>query len=313
MIPHLLGFHPSESLVVVLVQEGRVELTARADLQPLLQAGQADLLVQRLWGRFPLADAWFVAYTADHAAGWRLLDRCQELVRPATGRVMLVHGETFWCDSATAEPGRLDPRAGVLAAEATFLGLPARASRDDLRALVSGPADADIAGLIEAFEQQQRLLELLPMRQWPHELAAAVEEFIGDGDVPDDAHCARLALLAQNPDARDRALVAITRESAEQHVALWGRVVSRCLARYQAFPLGLMGMAAWVAGNGALQVICLERAEQQLPDSGLVRILASINENVVPPSSWDSIRASLLTALGAKVRAGSRRTGRRRK
>lgn len=39
VIPHLLGFHPDESLVVLVVVDGQVQLTARADLGDLKPAG----------------------------------------------------------------------------------------------------------------------------------------------------------------------------------------------------------------------------------------------------------------------------------
>lgn len=312
IVPHLLGFHPHESLVVLMVQDGLVELTARTDLKPLAESGQLELLLGRLWGRFPLADAWFIAYTADQAAAWQVLDRCHDLLSPAVRRrVMHVDGDTFWCDSPQAEPGRHDPRASVLAAEATLLGLPARPSRSELSTLVGGPPDDDVAALIEAFEAAEDQLGSRPAETWPRLMRKAVLASLAAPARLDDDQCARLAVMASDPNARDRALVAMTRGTAEGHLALWTRVTSRCLAGYQVYPLGLMGLAAWLTGNGALQVVCLERAEKLEADAGLVRILGLINENVVPPSAWESLRPKLLAQLRTDVRSGCRRTARR--
>ena len=89
-------------------------------------------------------------------------------------------------------------------------------------------------------------------------MAAAVVERVRDPALS-DADALRLALLAREVRVRDVACAMITREHAE--------TTSRCGSRwwpgrrpaYASAPLCLLGMAAWVSGNGALQNCCCDR------------------------------------------------------
>ncbi|MEZ5088888.1 MAG: DUF4192 family protein [Micropruina sp.] len=75
IIPHLLGFHPSESVVLVAVVDGIVELTARADLEDLLPAGHVELLIGRVLARFPQSLVWIVGYASDESSCTEVLIR----------------------------------------------------------------------------------------------------------------------------------------------------------------------------------------------------------------------------------------------
>ena len=89
---------------------------------------------------------------------------------------------------------------------------------------------------------------------------------------------------------------------AEQQVELWRQVVNRTLAVHQGHPLALLGMAAWIAGEGALVSVCLERAGRLLPPAGLLRILRGLVDQVTPPDSWDELQPQLLAAASGEVR-----------
>ena len=54
VIPHLLGFHPDESLVALVVVDGQVQLTARADLGDVAQS--VGTLVAKTLGIFARAN-----------------------------------------------------------------------------------------------------------------------------------------------------------------------------------------------------------------------------------------------------------------
>lgn len=314
LIPHLLGFHPHESLVIIVIHQGRVAVTARVDLEPLCEPLAVQDLLARLWGRFPGADAWFVAYSADADAAWQVLGECQAFMPSAARcRVIYVNGASWWADSPDSEPEVHDPTATRLAAEATLIGLPARPSRGHLSALVSGPRDEELAALIEVFEREQERLAAVPDEGWPAVMKRALRDTEKDPGSLTDEQCATLAILAQHPDARDQALRALTTETAPREVARWAQVVRKCLLSLQAIPLGLLGMAAWVSGDGALQVVCLEKAQQLDPECALVSILDTINAEMLPPGMWAELRsAGLAQARRSNPRAGSRRTARRR-
>ena len=136
---------------------------------------------------------------------------------------------------------------------------------------------------------------------------------VGGLERPD---LAWLGVLAQDPESRDRALLAIDRTTAEQWVEVWTRVVRACPYGVQQHPLALLGLAAWVSGNGALQSVCLEELQRQGARLPLQRLLEDIIDSVTPPSFWDVLHPQLVAAATRErqgVRDGRRPRSRRRR
>ena len=114
LVPHLIGFQPEESLVIIVLQQGRIEVTARADIADVQQPGRAEELLDRIWNRYPAtADAYLMAYTHDQVAGWDLLQRCEDHLPPFADRqTMLVGAETWHTgDGRTGVVDRLGRRS----------------------------------------------------------------------------------------------------------------------------------------------------------------------------------------------------------
>ncbi|MBK8446146.1 MAG: DUF4192 domain-containing protein [Micropruina sp.] len=297
VIPHLLGFHPAESLVVVVLVDGRVELTARADLPDLQPSGHVELLIDRLLLRWPAARVWVVAYSSSESAGWGVLQRAETHLGDAlAGEPLCVTGGWYRAGHSSGPRSRHDPSSTQSAATATLHGLQARPSRAELRHSVR----ADPSRALEAerawagaAERAQRLAA----RDRPAAMASAVAAALAaPGSVPRD-DLVWLAMLTRDPDARDRALVAITGDNAETCVELWSRVVRACPQGVQGQPLALLGWAAWVSGDGALQCICLEELELLHESLPLQRLLDQLNQAIVPPSAWNQLRLELVAAL----------------
>ena len=63
--------------------------------------------------------------------------------------------------------------------------------------------------------------------------------------------------------------------------------------------LGLLGMAGWIGGDGALANVALERAEQ-VPGGirySMLTLLQEVVEKAVPPSAWDQMVTDLRRIL----------------
>lgn len=301
LIPHLLGFHPEESLVVLVMDGGRLVLTARLDLADAASPDRVEGVLTRIWCRFPAADAWFVAYTAHREYAWAVLRRCDTFLPPnCVRRLVAVDGRTWQADSPAGPRGVHDPGCSRAAAEAAMHGLVARRSRAELAALVDGPPAADAGQLATVAQRVGAELSADPVSRWPQLMGTALARFDDDGSL-DDAEAARLAVLATHLPARDVALLWMSREKAEQQVDLWRRVVNRTPAGHQGHPLALLAMAAWIAGEGALVSVCLERATRLLPSNPLLPILCHLVDAVVPPSHWDDLRPELLAAAAPEV------------
>ena len=158
VVPYLIGFHPQESLVVMILNSGRVELTARVDLAPISEPSALAEFWSRLDLRFPLAEPWFLTFSEDRELSWSVLDRCALLVgEHRLGRVVAVVGDYWEADRPGGPAGVV--RASPSAAEAALLGLPARASRAELAALVAGPGDDDVDRLAERFATLAEFLD----------------------------------------------------------------------------------------------------------------------------------------------------------
>lgn len=297
VIPHLLGFHPDESLVIMVMVDSRVQVTARVDLIDIEPSGHLELLLDRLLLRWPTARLWLVGYSVRASSAWRLLQRALVHVGDTlAGEPLCVSAGHYRVGGPDGPQFRYDPTCTRSAASATVHGLQARPSRvalrDSVRVNSSAPAEAESAWVTALDRLVATDEQLLPI-----EMARAVSCHVLQPMAVAPTELAWLAVLAQVPSARDRALVAISRNNADAQVELWSRVVRCCPYGTTQQALALLGMAAWVSGNGALQSVCLEELEQQGANLPLQSLLEDLNGAIVPPSYWDELRPKLLEAI----------------
>ncbi|HEX8509596.1 MAG TPA: DUF4192 domain-containing protein [Propionibacteriaceae bacterium] len=304
LVPYLLGFRPEESLVVVLIRSGQVLLTARIDLPPVSShrevTGQmADLATQHS------ADAMVVfAYSEGAEPAKSLLS---ELIDGLTAcgliDALYVDGHRWWSLMCTAsccppEGTPFDPSTSQLAAEAVFAGLGAAPARSSIEAQVRGPNATDLHRLSALGLDAERAHASLTQEQRVQLMSARVASFLAmPGPLGDDA-CAELAVLAVDVTVRDVAWAAMSRPDIDDHLDLWGQVVARAVAPWEAAPLCLLGMAAWISGNGALQNCCADRARRVHPGYSMTTLLDEINQRALPPSFWDLMAADMRGVAG---------------
>lgn len=307
LAPYMVGFTPTESLVIFAIQNNRVQVTARADLAEMAHPGAVEDVLARIWHRFPNAHAAMVAYTADHPEGWYILRRSERwLPSDRPHQSLLVDGDTWHLPDGTT--GTIDHN-GRIAVQAVYAGLVPFSSRSEIEAKFTSPPDGN-----DLNQQLERALADLPD---PNDKAAvvALTKTLLDrnlpstpGDQPDTripAHDAiQLVVLAQHPDARATALLSIDRDNADQHLQLWQDVITQSPAHGADMALYLAGMAAWVAGDGASANIALARALADGSRHGQspARLLDNLIENVVPPTHWESLRRSLYADADPLVR-----------
>lgn len=295
-IPYLLRFHPEESLVVLVLSRRQLVVTARVDLGPdpwklgdylgrvALEHGGDTLLV--------------VAYSAQPEVAGRAVDVLVEALAPLpVAEALVVDGSRWWTrfshDGCRPEDGRpYDAEASEVALRAVVAGLPALPNRAALAASITGPEPRELPELTEAFEEALLASSELDDVDRQSRMSLLIEQFCLRGQLLTTQECAELAVLAYEIDLRDRAAELIDLENAEIHVALWHQVVAKTIAPFEMAPLCLLGLAAWVSGNGSLQVVCIERAERINPDYSLLAILAEINARCLPPSAWTGMRVA---------------------
>jgi hypothetical protein len=302
VIPYLLGFHPTDSLVVIGLQEGRIAFCFRADLAdpPATDRIVAMLSAQSLTGVIlvgygpaervdPISEP---VATALAAAGRPVLDR----LRTEAGR--------FWSDSCRRadccppDGQPLGPPSRV-AAEATVAGLVALPSRDELAAQlapVTGPAR--VAMERATHRAELRLQSLLDSAPTP---AAAAERMLADGlaAVRDaarrygadpatrltDDEVAWLGIVLAATQVRDEAWLLAEADLAG-HRALWTDVLRRVTDEYLAAPAALTGFVCWQQGDGAVGMMALGRALAVDPGYSMALLLAQALAGGLPPTAW---------------------------
>lgn len=293
LVPYLLGFHPAESLVLLLLRDGRVLLTARVDLPtPGDAAAVVDHLL-RLTEQNAASAEVLIGYGARAEATRAVLEvamqsfdthRLLDAICVAEGRWWSLKGDHGRC----LDEGNLyEVRAHPMAAEAVYAGLTAAVDRQQIEERVQGPAISEWDALEAEFGAELLRLDASDGTARHRRISAAVRAFLDSPRRLADAECAELALLAAQVEVRDVAWSLMTRHDIDLHVDLWTQVVSRTIAPWELAPLCLLGMAAWISGNGALQNCCADRARRADPAYSMTGLLDEINRRALPPTVWD--------------------------
>ena len=181
-----------------------------------------------------------------------------------------------------------DAGSNSLSAAAVFAGMSALPDRAAVEALVAGPPPEDEPGLSDLVDDALEAAIDSSVGARKRLVRRLVNDAVG-GPPLSDAACVRMAVLVHNLEVRDVAWAQLSRERAEDHVALWQQVVARTPSWLASAPLCLLGMAAWVAGNGALQNCCIERVDRIDPTYTMADLLADINRRALPPHYWDEL------------------------
>ena len=287
-VPLVLGFEPEDSLVLLTFGAER-PFHARVDLprEPEHVRSVCDQLVwpslQHRVGRVLL-----VAYAPD--PGWggevlRAVSACFEgqgvevlaCLRADAGRWWPVGPERSVVEEGPGTPydaaGHRFRARSVLEGRVT---LPDRAAvAASVAARPGGPDPALVAALREVAPPDPAALEAL------------LDVLLESGDRPDDEQVAELLLAAALGRHRDRVARRLGRDTARAHVALWSEVVRRAPGSHVGDAAGVLALAAWVAGDGALAWCAVDRARELEPDHVLAGLVAGLLEAAVPPHEWE--------------------------
>ena len=317
VIPYLVGFHPTESIVAVLMRSGQIALTMRVDLPTTPSVAEAGAAIARQLTAVAQANRLsrivLVGYSADPLQANRMLKATMdELPRSKgpgveLGDVYYVDGERWWsltCNGPCCplEGTAYDLGSHPYAAEAVYAGINVEPSRAALREGLLGPDPAEVEELEETLATVLDSLVELDDPEWASRaIQRTVRDSLDRTEISDEV-CARLALLAMNKTVRDHAWAMITHDDADRHAQLWRRVVARVPPVVSAAPLGLLGMAAWIGGQGALQNLCGERLAEIHPGYTLGEILLDLSDRAVPPSCWDTWADEMRELLKTDIR-----------
>ena len=308
LVPTFLGFHPSDSVVLVTLGSAPSPVHARVDLP--VDEGEAAALAGHLAGvagRNGVGAAALVVYTDDAGLATIVVEAlvaALTAVRCAVRCAVRADGKRWWLlDAPEPGPGTpYDVGSHPLTAEAVVEGTVVFASRRELaETLVCDPAavdevqtwlDRSVSRGTGLLSSRERLVE---EGRW---VRHRVRRHLADGRRPDAADVARLLLLLDATlELRDVAWAEMDHANARQHVTLWLDVVRRAPVELRAAPASLLGFAAWLSGHGALAWCAVERAQEADPGYGLAGLLSTALAGGVPPSAWEPLGPEHVTLL----------------
>ncbi len=297
-IPYLVGFHPSDSVVVLACDAARGAYAVRLDMtapEALLEH------VTRLVARQRPEEVILAGYgTARRVTPMvervrdRLADhgvRLREALRVENGRYW-----SYLCrDKACCPPEGtyVDVTASPIASAAIAGGLVALPNRGELERMLA-PAGGE--SMREATARAERRLaawaeegvERIPDRMTAEGVPlvrAMIERASAIPDPPADDDVAWLGLLLASMRVRDEAWVRMKEPDLNIHLRLWRHVLTRVTDAYAAAPACLLAFAAWRAGEGALANIALDRALSSDPGYSMARLLQELFISGLPPWS----------------------------
>ena len=327
LVPHLCGFHPSSSIVLLGMRGPRsqIAITVRVDLP--VPGESIDTALEcaepALFGLVNAAvdEVILVVYPAAEDDPWRggslhplphkeLLDRLEAIlggIRVGVRDMLCIGAErqrSYLCGNPTCCPAEGRPRADVGSSlvGATFVGL-GSAPLDSRAALVqtlAPRADADpvrVAVRRGAERVFIRLAAGLPER---------ADQFVTDLrrsslDPRNVTTRRRLAatvghLVATIP-SRDLLLRLLTTTPDRALLATARDVMAeaiRCAEPGEVAPLAAtLGVCAWVDGDGAAAWVALDRALADDPGYSLTTLIITALQQGQPPWIWTSMMANL--------------------
>ncbi len=299
-MPHLLGFHPANSLVLLGISgpHGRIRLAFRYDLPEPPDAGlSADIAAHAgaVLDREHLTVAIVIGYGEGRSVTG-VIDEVLPALRSAdiiVHDVLRVHDGRYWsylCSDPQCCPpeGRTyDPAGHPAAAALEAAGLAARANR----AALAGT----LARATEAFEPMAQAVDRARRRA-----AKLIEESLHateDGDVLQSIADAgrrsvRLAVTSSRRGkeltdlrVRDDAWARMDPRFNDAHQRLWAHLVRMLPAEFVPAPASLLAFTAWQSGDGALASIAIERALSADPEYSMAKLIAEALQAGLPPSA----------------------------
>ena len=311
VVPHLLGFHPVRSLVVIGLDapQPRVRITCRVDLPHPADAPRDWTSIIRALRRSSCADAVVVVYPD---AGESLLelpqvDLVESLVTDladagiAVRDALAISGLTYksyWCrnDGCCPEEGS-EPSADYvleLSASLVWEGSAPHRSRDDIVAALRPRSHDD--PIAQALADRRGGIEMRLPAGAMEKVTALVDAFSQDEPLSMSSRI-RLMVSAAHVCAdfrtRDLFLFQLTRVPDAPALARARDILSDVVRCYEgperAAAAACLAICAWVCGDGASGRVAADVALETDPSCRLAVLVAVALDQGQPPSLWTEL------------------------
>ena len=311
VIPHLLGFVPQASLVVLGTEppNDRVKVTLRYDLPDPPGAGIAADIAEHavgVLGSQRLAAMMAVGYgpetLVDPVAGalrdaarkagielrdvLRVEDRRYWSYRCADETCCPVAGTPFDPGAHSAAPASagnrvLADRAAVAARVAPLGGIAAQSMRQATRR-----AEQHASQLLAKVRKSARIGAVRQMiaAEGLNAVGAMIATYRAGGKYTTDYQIAWITVALRDLRVRDDAWARMDPAYLDAHRRLWIDMTRRAQPGYVAAPAALLAFVAWQSGDGALANVALDRALADEPRYSMALLLRQVISAGAPPS-----------------------------
>ncbi len=313
MVPHLLGFVPEASLVVLGVEppRDRIRITLRYDLPDPPEAGLvADVAAHAVavLSKHRLNAAVVIGYGPEalvtpvahelRDAAWQAGIDLAEFLRAEHGRYWSYACGDEECCPAAGVP--FDAAADPADAAALARIGPVLASRADLADRIAPLGGIAAESMRQATRRaEQHVTRLLGKVRKSARLGAArhmiaaeglaavgamISRYRDGGRFTSDDEIARITVALRDLRVRDDAWARMDPAYAEAHLRLWTDVLRRAQPGHAAAPAALLAFVAWQSGDGALANVALDRGLADDPGYSMASLLRQVIAAGAPPS-----------------------------
>jgi hypothetical protein len=325
-VPHLLGFHPHDSVVLLALHGRNLGLCMRADLVAPDQAQHLaeHLLLPIARGR-PTGVALVViggeVSPDDDLPHRALVNALDDVLTGAGIPVMLAawttrttHGAPWRCYHDSVGTGTVaDPATSPLAAATVAAGAVTFGSREEMAELLAAEDSAALqrrAALLDAADAEHPMSARVVKQRFArlgelHRAAAAGDLVLSDSVV------AEVASALCDHRVRDACLPWCTGLGAVAAERLWLSLVRATPAPERAEPAALLALTAYLRGDGALAGVALDAAQQACPHHSLSSLLRAALDGVLPPELLRNVAKDAAAALRRPRRTSRKRRPRR--
>jgi hypothetical protein len=320
-VPHLLGFHPHDSVVLLALHGRNLGLTLRTDLVAPDQARRlAEQLLLPITRTRPTGVALIViggdACADDDLPHRTLVNALHDVLASAGLPVTLAawttetkRGAPWRCyDDSLCTGTVADPATSPLAAATVAAGAVTFGSREELAELLATEDPATLqrrAALLDAADAEHPMSTRLVKQRFAKlkqlHRAAAV------GDVAlNDSIVAEVASALCDHRVRDACLPWCSGSGAVAAERLWLTLVRATPAPERAEPAALLALTAYLRGDGALAGVALDAAQQACPHHSLSGLLRAALDGGLPPELLRGVARDAAAALRRRPARKSR-------
>ncbi len=315
-IPFLLGFKPTDSIVLIAVQGGSLGVVMRVDLPNALATEEIDLLAHHLL-RDGADAALLVAYLPDSRDDGDLLlislgaglirngIEVQESIVVSNGRYRsIICRDLNCCPSAGQELPEIE--SSEIAAQHVIAGIPMPYSHisELIDSLAAAPTstnprwcDEVARFLISDGEPDQRALQ----RDGVETMDLLLDEFrLGHG-IREEILAARMIGRMSDVHIRDYALGVHSEESFDLYFTMWRELLRLAPPGFIAPLACIVAAMSYESGDGALAQKALDRAIADEPGYPLAGLLRRVFNAGWPPQSFAQMRRELHPKVVAAI------------